>query len=74
MLRICSLFVPIMMAAVAARAEVLTGTPRVIDGDTLAFGPRHVRLMGIDAPELAQRCGTGRAGPAGNGRAGRWFG
>lgn len=59
MLRICSLFVPIMMAAVAARAEVLTGTPRVIDGDTLAFGPRHVRLMGIDAPELAQRCGTG---------------
>lgn len=30
--------------------------PRVIDGDTLAFGDRHVRLWGIDAPELAQVC------------------
>lgn len=59
MLRICSLFVLIMVAALSARAEVLAGTPRVIDGDTLAFGPRHVRLMGIDAPELAQRCGSG---------------
>lgn len=59
MLRICSLFVLILAAAVAAQAEVLAGTARVIDGDTLAFGPRHVRLMGIDAPELAQRCGTG---------------
>ena len=29
---------------------------RVIDGDTLALGSRHVRLWGIDAPELAQTC------------------
>lgn len=67
MLKVCSLFVLIFVAAVTARAEVLAGTPRVIDGDTLAFGPRHVRLMGIDAPELAQRCGSG-AGWA----CGRW--
>ena len=32
----------------------------VIDGDTLAAGPRRIRLHGIDAPELEQRCQNGR--------------
>ncbi|MFZ2100255.1 MAG: thermonuclease family protein [Oricola sp.] len=34
----------------------LTGSPRVADGDTLAFSGRRVRLAGIDAPELHQTC------------------
>src|SRR3546814_9272266 len=37
-----------------------SGTARVVDGDTLRIGTQRVRLHGIDAPELAQRCGTER--------------
>lgn len=31
---------------------------RVVDGDTLILSGTRVRLAGIDAPELAQTCGT----------------
>ncbi|WP_439573681.1 thermonuclease family protein [Phreatobacter sp.] len=34
----------------------VTGRARVIDGDSLAVGGVEVRLHGIDAPELFQRC------------------
>ena len=34
----------------------LTGRPRVGDGDGLTFSGARVRLVGIDAPELAQSC------------------
>lgn len=54
MLRICSLF--ILIIAGAAQADV-RGAARVIDGDTLEVAGVHVRLVGIDAPELHQRCG-----------------
>ena len=36
--------------------QPVSGRPMVIDGDTLRFGNERVRLMGIDAPELAQSC------------------
>lgn len=39
-----------------AFAETFEGTPRVVDGDTLAFGDVRVRLDGIDAPEAGQSC------------------
>lgn len=40
----------------------LTGTARIIDGDTLEVRGSRVRLHGIDAPESAQRCRSeGRA-------------
>ena len=29
---------------------------RVIDGDSLAFGELRIRMQGIDAPELEQKC------------------
>ena len=29
-----------------------------IDGDTFVSGPSRVRLFGIDAPEVGQRCAT----------------
>ena len=35
-----------------AQAEVITGTCYVIDGDTIVINRRHIRLAGIDAPEL----------------------
>jgi endonuclease YncB( thermonuclease family) len=40
----------------ACSAEDLAGLARVIDGDTIAIGTRHVRLEGIDAPETDQVC------------------
>jgi endonuclease YncB( thermonuclease family) len=54
----------LVMAAVAftaARmhrfaAADLSGQVRVIDGDSLALGERRLRLKGIDAPEIKQRC------------------
>ena len=35
---------------------VIAGHPRVVDGDSLEIAGVRVRLEGIDAPELAQRC------------------
>ncbi len=45
----------------------LGGPARVIDGDTLAIGPTHLRLVGIDAPESDQSCAdrTGAPYPCG---------
>ena len=42
-------------------ADRLTGRARVIDGDTIEIAGTHIRLWGIDAPELNQIC---RAGPS----------
>lgn len=44
-----------LMVSSAISAD-LTGKPRVIDGDTIAFGDQRVRLHGIDAPESKQTC------------------
>jgi endonuclease YncB( thermonuclease family) len=42
----------------------VTGTARVIDGDTLAIDGVRVRLEGIDAPEAGQTCAVrGQAEP-----------
>ncbi len=38
-----------------ALAEI-TGTPKVIDGDTIEVQGQAIRLYGIDAPELGQAC------------------
>jgi endonuclease YncB( thermonuclease family) len=37
---------------------VVSGPAEVVDGDTLRIGSVIIRLFGIDAPELDQRCGT----------------
>ena len=36
--------------------EMLNGTARVIDGDTIVIGDTRIRLYGIDAPESGQMC------------------
>lgn len=40
-----------------AASATITGTAHVADGDTLRVGATRVRLSGVDAPELSQRCG-----------------
>ncbi|WP_299862199.1 thermonuclease family protein [uncultured Hoeflea sp.] len=49
------------VAVVAARLEryaapEIAGPARVVDGDSLVIDERRLRLKGIDAPELDQRC------------------
>lgn len=39
-----------------AHAQIVTGTAKAIDGDTLEVGGERVRLYGIDAPEKSQTC------------------
>jgi endonuclease YncB( thermonuclease family) len=34
----------------------------VVDGDTIDVGAERIRIHGIDAPEVAQRCANGRGG------------
>ncbi|MCB1333470.1 MAG: thermonuclease family protein [Roseivivax sp.] len=51
----------VALLPLAATADPLIGPIRVIDGDTLDVGGVRVRLFGIDAPELDQRCGTASA-------------
>ena len=45
----------------------LSGSVRVVDGDTLEVGGERVRLEGIDGPESAQTCqrGDGKSWPCG---------
>ena len=37
-------------------AEVISGVPRIVDGDTLVIDGVNVRLAGLDAPQRAQQC------------------
>ena len=37
-------------------AELISGHAKIIDGDTVHIGKYKVRLYGIDAPELNQKC------------------
>ncbi|WP_338152109.1 thermonuclease family protein [Sulfitobacter noctilucae] len=46
------------LAALPVVAQDITGTLRVIDGDTVDVGGTRVRLHGIDAPERDQPCTT----------------
>ncbi len=39
-----------------SRAEHLEGRAEAVDGDTLDIAGTHIRLAGIDAPELRQTC------------------
>ncbi|HFD16597.1 MAG TPA: thermonuclease family protein [Rhodospirillales bacterium] len=46
----------LLVIALPARAESLSGPARVIGGDRLEVAGRTLRLAGIDAPEPGQRC------------------
>lgn len=50
------------------QVEIISGRPRVSDGDSLEFPNRRVRLFGIDAFERGQKCEDkeGRRFPCGH--------
>ena len=56
MLTIRSVLVLILALSAPAGAVTLSGQARVVDGDSLVVAGERVRLFGIDAPELTQRC------------------
>lgn len=56
MLIIRSIFVLILAFAAPVGAVTLSGQARVVDGDSLVIAGERIRLFGIDAPEMKQRC------------------
>lgn len=48
--------VPLTILHRNARTFDLSGVAKVIDGDSIIVGNQHVRLSGIDSPDLAQTC------------------
>ncbi len=44
------------LIAQVAQREVIEGIGEASDGDTIIVGNSKIRLVGIDAPELAQKC------------------
>ena len=45
-----------MFAFEAQAADIISGIPRIVDGDTIVIGATKIRLESIDAPELDQVC------------------
>jgi len=45
-----------LVAVSPASAADITGTPTIIDGETLEVGGKRFRLWGIDAPDPRQTC------------------
>lgn len=56
-------------AAPGPTSAPVSGSARVVDGDTLEVAGARVRLEGIDAPELLQTCGSASGGSWACGRA-----
>ncbi len=46
----------LVLSPTEANAQTISGTARVIDGDTIDIGGQRVRLHGIDAVEAEQTC------------------
>lgn len=56
-----------VVSELVLRREMLEGVAFAVDGDTLDLGGRHVRLAGIDAPELRQECTRDRRSSSSSG-------
>ncbi|MEE9290942.1 MAG: thermonuclease family protein, partial [Alphaproteobacteria bacterium] len=50
-----------LLVSAPAWAQDITGSARVIDGDTIDISGQRIRIHGIDAPESKQWCRIGMA-------------
>ncbi|SHG79192.1 Endonuclease YncB, thermonuclease family [Bradyrhizobium erythrophlei] len=46
----------VVAASATQSAEIASGIPRIVDGDTVQIGSAKIRFAGIDAPETDQVC------------------
>ncbi len=46
----------LLLAPVPVQAADITGTPLILDGDTVQFGSQRLRLGALDAPQTDQQC------------------
>ena len=56
-MRALALAATLLIFALPAWAQDITGLARVIDGDTIDVAGERIRLHGIDTPESRQTCG-----------------
>ena len=50
------IWIVLLLVSVSAHAEEITGSPYIIDGDSIRIADVEIRLHGIDAPEWQQMC------------------
>ncbi len=62
---LCLLLAACGKGTVTSPAPTFSGPARVIDGDTIVIGTRHIRLFGVDAFEHDQSCGYMACGQQG---------
>ena len=55
-LALTTLTLLIALVTAAPAADLISGVPYIVDGDTLSIGNLKIRLQGIDAPETDQIC------------------
>ncbi len=53
---VAAILAVILLTFAAQVAEIISGVPHIVDGDTIAIGATKIRLGGIDAPESDQVC------------------
>jgi endonuclease YncB( thermonuclease family) len=54
--RIVTIVASLLLGSGAFGAEVISGEPRIVDGDTVQIGATKIRFAGIDSPETDQVC------------------
>jgi endonuclease YncB( thermonuclease family) len=55
-LNFATILLLVFFTCTAHAAEMISGVPRIVDGDTLVIGTTKIRLASIDAPESDQVC------------------
>ena len=56
LLNFAAILLLVFFTRTAHAAEMISGVPRIVDGDTLVIGITKIRLASIDAPESDQVC------------------
>ena len=50
------IWIVLLLVSLSAHAEEITGSPHIIDGDSIRIADVEIRLHGIDAPKRQQMC------------------